>query len=70
MPKQSTARRASDYRLCGFAYTTYLHTWTSKPDTRFAYHGCVPPSDEYGRYRNINLFPISYAGYGLALGTD
>lgn len=39
-----------------------------KPATHSAYHACVPPSDGHAWRRNINLLPISYANYGLALG--
>ncbi len=70
MPKQSTAYRASDHWMRGFACASYLHASMGKPATHSAYHGCVPPSDGYRWCRNINLLPISYANYGLALGTD
>ena len=68
-PKGSTAYRASDHRVRGFACAPYLHASMGKPATHSAYHACVPPSDECTWRRNINLLPISYADYGLALGT-
>ncbi len=68
--KGSTAYHASDHRMRGFACASYLPRFDGHTRYPLRRPPLRPPIAHADRCRNINLLPIGYANYGLALGAD